>query len=578
MNIKSFLIKKIQLAMIKCGAPDNFNPQVYVSNKPKFGNYQVNGIMSLAKYLNKNSYQLAEQVLINLKLRFLANKIEIVKPGFINIFLNKSWLQREAMKILKSPRIGISKNHNPQTIIVDYSSPNAAKEMHVGHIRSTIIGDSMVRTLEFLGHKVIRANHIGDWGTQFGMLIAYLEKNINYNNQKINSISRIEQCYCYAKYLYDHDENFAKTARKYVVKLQNGDLYCTDIWKKLVNISIKQNQLLYKRLNVTLSNNDIIGESFYNNMLPEVVNDLKSQGLALESQGAIVVFTNHFYDKKGNKMGVIVQKNDGAYLYATTDIACVKYRYETLNANRIIYYVDSRQKQHLSQVWDIARQAKYIPKNLLLEHHYFGMIMDKNGVPFKTREGGTIKLSALLDESVNRAKQLIMNKNPLIDKFLLQKTAEIIGIAAVKYADLMKNRTTNYIFDWDKILSFDGNTALYIQYAYARISSLLRKSQVNINVNNDKIILINDYETCLITQIIQFEETLKQVEIDGTPHLICNYLYTLTYNFSKFYENCTILNIKNNTLKASRLLIVLLTSKILKQGLELLGIQTIENI
>lgn len=307
--------------------------------------------------------------------------------------------------------------------MVDYSAPNVAKEMHVGHLRSTIIGDAAVRTTEFLGHNVIRANHVGDWGTQFGMLIAWLEKQQQENAGEME-LADLEGFYRDAKKHYDEDEEFAERARNYVVKLQSGDEYFREMWRKLVDITMTQNQITYDRLNVTLTRDDVMGESLYNPMLPGIVADLKAKGLAVESEGATVVFLDEFKNKEGEPMGVIIQKKDGGYLYTTTDIACAKYRYETLHADRVLYYIDSRQHQHLMQAWAIVRKAGYVPESVPLEHHMFGMMLGKDGKPFKTRAGGTVKLADLLDEALERARRLVAEKNRICQPTRNGKTGQ----------------------------------------------------------------------------------------------------------------------------------------------------------
>ncbi|MEQ4583068.1 MAG: arginine--tRNA ligase, partial [Pantoea agglomerans] len=410
MNIQALLSAKVSQAMVLAGAPADCEPQVRQSARVQFGDYQANGIMAVAKKLGQAPRQLAETVIQHLDLTGIASKVEIAGPGFINIFLDHNWLASHAREALRLPRLGVQLAE-PQTIVVDYSAPNVAKEMHVGHVRSTIIGDAAVRTLEFLGHKVIRANHVGDWGTQFGMLIAFLEKQQNEDHAEM-ALADLEGFYREAKRTYDEDPEFAERARSYVVKLQGGDDYCRQMWKKLVDITMSQNQKIYDRMNVTLTRNDVMGESLYNDMLPGIVSDLKQKGLAVESEGATVVFLDEFQNKEGEPMGVIIQKKDGGYLYTTTDIACAKYRYETLKADRVLYYIDSRQHQHLVQAWTIVRKAGYVPESVPLEHHAFGMMLGKDGRPFKTRSGGTIKLSDLLDEAYQRAYTLVREKNP----------------------------------------------------------------------------------------------------------------------------------------------------------------------
>ncbi|MDI6636109.1 arginine--tRNA ligase [Pantoea dispersa] len=576
MNIQALLSDKVSQAMVAAGAPADCEPQVRQSAKVQFGDYQANGIMAVAKKLGQVPRQLAEQVVQHLDLAGIASKVDIAGPGFINIFLDRQWLAQQAAQALQLPRLGVSEV-TPQTIVIDYSAPNVAKEMHVGHVRSTIIGDAAVRTQEFLGHNVIRANHVGDWGTQFGMLIAYLEKQQNEHHEDI-ALADLEAFYREAKRTYDEDEAFAERARGYVVKLQGGDEYCRSMWKKLVDITMSQNQQVYDRLNVTLTRKDVMGESLYNDMLPGIVADLRQKGLAVTSEGATVVFLDEFKNKEGEPMGVIIQKKDGGYLYTTTDIACAKYRYETLHADRVLYYIDSRQHQHLQQAWTIVRKAGYVPESVPLEHHAFGMMLGKDGRPFKTRSGGTIKLSDLLDEAVERAHALVSEKNPEMSADELKELAEVVGIGAVKYADLSKSRTTDYIFDWDNMLAFEGNTAPYMQYAYTRVLSVFRKAGIEADSLRGDIILTDEREALLATRLLQFEETITQVARDGTPHVMCAYLYDLAGLFSGFYEHCPILSAEEENVRNSRLQLAALTAKTLKQGLDTLGIKTVERM
>ena len=575
-NIQALLSAKVSQAMVLAGAPADCEPQVRQSARVQFGDYQANGIMAVAKKLGQAPRQLAEAVIQHLDLTGIASKVEIAGPGFINIFLDHNWLATHARQALSLPRLGVQLAE-PQTIVVDYSAPNVAKEMHVGHVRSTIIGDAAVRTLEFLGHNVIRANHVGDWGTQFGMLIAFLEKQQNEDHAEM-ALADLEGFYREAKRTYDEDPEFAERARSYVVKLQGGDEYCRQMWKKLVDITMSQNQKIYDRMNVTLTRNDVMGESLYNDMLPGIVSDLKQKGLAVESEGATVVFLDEFQNKEGEPMGVIIQKKDGGYLYTTTDIACAKYRYETLNADRVLYYIDSRQHQHLVQAWTIVRKAGYVPESVPLEHHAFGMMLGKDGRPFKTRSGGTIKLSDLLDEAYQRAYTLVREKNPEMSEAEVKTLAEVVGISAVKYADLSKSRTTDYIFDWDNMLAFEGNTAPYMQYAYTRVLSVFRKAGINADSLDAEIVISEEREAQLATRLLQFEEVITQVARDGTPHVMCAYLYDLAGLFSGFYEHCPILSAESDATRLSRLQLAALTAKTLKQGLDTLGIDTVERM
>ena len=577
MNIQSILSEKIKQAMIAAGADAQCEALVRQSGKVQFGDYQANGIMPAAKKLGLNPREFAQSVLDKAELQDIAEKTEIAGPGFINIFLKDTWLTDNISRAVQDPKLGV---HNPekQTVVVDYSSPNVAKEMHVGHLRSTIIGDAVVRTLEFLGNHVIRANHVGDWGTQFGMLIAYLEKMENEHASEME-LSDLEAFYRAAKKHYDEDPVFAEKARNYVVKLQSGDEYCRTMWQKLVKITMQQNQHNYDRLNVTLTNKDVMGESLYNPMLPGIVEDLKKQGLAVDDDGALVVYLDEFKNKDGDPMGVIVQKKDGGFLYTTTDIAAAKYRYETLKANRVLVFSDTRQSQHMQQAWLITRKAGYVPDSFQLEHKNFGMMLGKDGKPFKTRSGDTVKLADLLDEAIERAGVLISQKSTALSEQEKADVIEAVGIGSVKYADLSKNRTTDYVFDWDNMLSFEGNTAPYMQYAYTRIRSIFNRSQIALSeVEQAQLSITDEKERALAIKLLQFEEAVQVVGKEGTPHVLCAYLYELAGVFSSFYEHCPILNNDDQQVKLSRLKLALLTERTLKQGLDLLGIKTVEKM
>ncbi|WPC74900.1 arginine--tRNA ligase [Vibrio porteresiae] len=576
MNIQALINDKVSQALEAAGAPAGSPAAVRQSAKPQFGDYQANGVMGVAKQLGTNPREFAQKVLDVLDLEGIASKTEIAGPGFINIFLSDEFLAKSAESALADARLGVAKEA-AQTIVADYSAPNVAKEMHVGHLRSTIIGDAVVRTLEFLGHKVIRANHIGDWGTQFGMLIANLERVQQENGEISMELSDLEAFYRESKKLYDEDEVFAEKARNYVVKLQGGDEYCRDMWTKLVDITMEQNQRNYDRLNVSLTRKDVMGESMYNDMLPGIVADLKAQGLAKEDDGAQVVYLDEYQNKDGDPMGVIVQKRDGGYLYTTTDIACAKYRYETLGADRVLYFIDSRQHQHLMQAWTIVRKAGYIPESVSLEHHAFGMMLGKDGRPFKTRAGGTVRLAALLDEAEERAAALIEAKNPELSAEEKNNIATTVAMAAVKYADLSKHRTTDYVFDWDNMLAFEGNTAPYMQYAYTRVASIFSKAGISMDELSGSIQVSEEKEKALVAKLMQFEEAVQSVAREGQPHILCGYLFELAGQFSGFYEACPILNAEEDV-KNSRLKLAALTAKTIKQGLSLLGINTLERM
>lgn len=574
MNIQNLISIDIKKALINSGAPKNCDPLIFRTVNLNISDYQSNAAMKIAKVLKLDPYQFAKNVILKIKNSNMYHTIKIAKPGFINIILNRDWLSKKLEIALYSDRLDIN-FVTPQNIVVDYSSPNIAKEMHIGHLRSTIIGDATVRIIEFLGHNVIRSNHIGDWGTHFGMLIAYIHNDKKKSISKI-SLTDIEKLYQKAKIKYDLDPEFAKLSREYVVKLQNEDQYCQYLWKKLIDVTIKYNAKIYKKLNVTLKNKHIMGESSYKNMLPEVISDLKKKGIAVKNKGSLIVVLEKYKNRYGNPMGVVIQKKDGGYLYSIIDIACIKYRCEILKADKILYYTDSRQNQYLLQIWEIAKKAGYIPKNVKVEHHMFGMMLSDNKRPFQTRTGNTIKLSLLLDEAIKKAKKIIKQKNLDLSEEKIHELSNIIGIGAIKYADLSKNRITNYIFNWDEMLSFEGNTAPYIQYAYTRIMSIIKKSKTPPLSLKGDIILSKKFEIELALILLQFEEKITYAADKGTPHIICGYLYKLSGIFSNFYENCSILFSENTEISISRLKLSLLTAKTIKLGLNLLGINTID--
>lgn len=538
------------------------------------GDFASNVALMLSKSLHQNPRALAEEIIAHLPHDPRIAKTEIAGPGFINFFVSDESLCATLSAMLADPRLGVAKADKPQRVVVDYSAPNVAKEMAVHHIRSTVIGDAVVRTLEFLGHDVIRANHVGDWGTQFGMLIAYLERKENESGEGMD-LSDFEAFYREAKQAYDSDPDFAVTARRYVVLLQGGDPYCKAMWQKLVTMTMEQNQRIYDRLDVTLTEKDVMGESLYNPMLPGIVADLISKGLAVEDDGAIVVYLNEFTNRDGQPMGVIVRKKDGGYLYTTTDIACVKYRVDTLKAERILYFIDSRQHQHLMEAWTIARKAGYLPANVSVEHDAFGMMLGRDGRPFKTRTGGTVKLKDLLDEAEERVSKLLEERGSALEGDIRREVIHNIAVGAVKYADLSKNRTTDYIFDWDLMLAFDGNTAPYLQYAYSRIRAIFRKS----DKKPGNFILNEEAETALANKLTAFPEAVRQVGDKAMPHLLCTYLYELSGTFMRFYESCPVLKEGvSDEVRASRLALCDLTSRVLKQGLNLLGIRVMEQM
>lgn len=577
MNIHALLISRFTQALEKMGISDAPVP-VARSGRPEFGEYQFNGAMALAKKLKQKPRDIAAAILEQVSLDDVASKLEIAGPGFINIHLSDSWLAEQCQRAKMSERAGIAEQTS-KTVVVDYSSPNLAKEMHVGHLRTTIIGDAVVKLLEFLGHKVIRQNHMGDWGTQFGMLLAHLSDKLSSNQVAQTALSDLEDFYRGAKVRFDEEEGFADRAREYVVKLQSGDQQCAKLWQLFIDVSISHSEDVYSKLNVSLSRNDIMGESAYNDDLPKVIAQLKEKGIAVEDQGAQVVFIPELADKEGNPAVYIVQKSGGGYLYSTTDLAAMRYRSGTLNADRTLILTDARQALHFKQTEIVGRKAGFMRPEQSYEHCPFGMMLGSDGKPFKTRSGGTVKLVDLLDEAVQRAGKLLAERDTNLAADELAEVARKVGIGAVKYADLSKNRTTDYIFHWDTMLSFEGNTAPYLLYAYARSQRILQHAGVDIDSLDQNVTLGHEQEHALAVQLLQFEEQLVLVAREATPHILCTYLYELASRFMSFYEACPIL--KDNvadSVKNSRLTLVALAAKQLKLGLELLGIETLEKM
>ncbi|WP_016956798.1 arginine--tRNA ligase [Catenovulum agarivorans] len=579
MKVKQLLTNKVHAAMQAAGIPAEHGPHIALSKQAQFGDYQANGILGAAKQLKTNPRALAQQVVEQLDLSDIASKVEIAGPGFINIFLAQTWLSDTLNQNLADERCGVTATEQPLTCVVDYSSPNLAKEMHVGHLRSTIIGDAVVRALEFQGHKVIRQNHMGDWGTQFGMLIAHLETILADNSVAEVALSDLETFYREAKKRFDDDEDFANTAREYVVKLQGGDAKCIELWQQFIDISVSHSEEVYNKLNVTLSRDDIRPESAYNDMLQDIVKDLQQQGLAVEDQGAQVVFLEELADKEGNPSPVIIQKSGGGFLYATTDLAALKYRGQTLKADRNLYFIDARQSLHMQQVFTLAKKAGFVAQEMSLEHHAFGTMMGSDGKPFKTRSGGTVKLVELLDESVARAQELIAQRSTDLTEQEQQEIARVVGIGAVKFADLSKHRTSDYIFNWDSMLSFDGATAPYLQYAYTRVKSIFAKAGTDVADITGPINIEAEQERSLAIKLLQFEDTLELVTAEAHPHVLCQYLFELASAFMSFYEACPILKSDVELqVQQSRLAISRWTASVIKQGLTLLGIATTEKM
>ncbi|HUU92014.1 MAG TPA: arginine--tRNA ligase [Phycisphaerae bacterium] len=603
-------------AAIRAAFPDAADAPAIVmqAQDERFGDYQANGAMALAKRLGKKPRDVAAEIVAKADLAGIAETPEIAGPGFINITLSPDWLAARLAEMLTDQRLGVPSPAERQTIVVDYSAPNLAKEMHVGHLRSTIIGDALVRVLEFLGHTVIRQNHVGDWGTQIGMLVAYIEREgliqpvedwqEAFFSDKV--LDDLEALYRESKQMFDADDEFAREARETVVRLQGGDERTLNIWHCFLVVSVGHCRKVYERLGVLLTNDDIRGESAYNDVLPGIVEALTARGLLSESEGAQCVFLDEFKAKDGSPLPLIVQKSDEGYLYATTDLAAIAFRTgnlpETANpsseirnpksprAKRVLYVVDARQSLHFRMVFAVARAAGFASEDVSLEHVGFGMMLGPDSRPFKTREGGTVKLMDLIDEAEKRARTLLEEKQAELpeDQRTVSDTdkpeiARIVGIGALKYADLAQNRTKDYVFSWDKMLSLDGNTAPYMQYAFARIHSIARKGGLDLAevarepTPGEAFSLAEPAERRLAVALLQFPETVEAVAAECLPHVLCGYLYRLAGAFMGFYETCPVLKAEE-PVRTSRLRLCALTAKVIEKGLGLLGIETAERM
>ena len=579
MRIKEILNQRFSAAMQAAGVPSECSPILALSGKPQFGDYQANGAMAAAKRLKMNPRDLAEKIIQHADLDGIADRLEIAGPGFINIHLCDAFLTASLGTNTLYTQSESDLDGTQKRVVVDYSSPNLAKEMHVGHLRSTIIGDAVARVLEYQGHTVLRQNHMGDWGTQFGMLIAELEQQLSEGEQAELALGDLELFYQQSKKHFDADLEFADTARAYVVKLQSGDAHCRGLWQKFIQVSVAHNLEIYAQLNVGLTAEHIMPESAYNDDLQNVLDDLLAKALAVESDGAKVVFLDELADKNGNPSPMIVQKSGGGFLYATSDLAAMRYRVGQLQADRILYFIDARQSLHMKQVFAAARKADYVSDAVSLEHHPFGTMMGKDGRPFKTRSGGTVKLADLLVEAVERAEQLLRSKNTDLGEDEISNIARSVGIGAIKYADLSKTRTNDYIFDWDAMLSFEGNTAPYLQYAYTRIRSIFRKAGISAESFSAEISITEPQEKALIMKLLQFDNVVDQVAAEGYPHILCNYVYELASAYMTFYEHCPVLKDEvPEELQKSRLQLCKLTSETIAKGLDLLGIEVMEKM
>jgi arginyl-tRNA synthetase len=558
------------------------DPLLVLSSNPKFGDYQANMAMGLAKKLGQQPRSIAQSIVDNLAVSQVCEVPQIAGPGFINFTVKPAHLAAQLQQIQSDKRLGIAVANPPQRVVVDFSSPNIAKEMHVGHLRSTILGDCIARVLEFRGHEVLRLNHVGDWGTQFGMLILFLREAYP---QALTTADALDlgdlvALYKQAKQRFDEDAEFQEAARREVVKLQAKDPESIAAWKLLCSQSRREFQVIYDRLNIQLTER---GESFYNPYLAAVVDDLRETGLLVESEGAQCVFPAGFTNRDGDPLPVIIQKTDGGYNYATTDLAAIKYRIETDGANRIIYITDAGQANHFAQFFQVARLANWIPDDVEITHVPFGLVLGEDGKKIKTRSGETIKLKELLDEAIDTFRtdlesRLATEERQETPEFIAN-SAQVVGLSAVKYADLSQNRLSNYVFSFDKMLALQGNTAPYMLYAYARINGISRKGGIDFEQldDNAKIILNEELELTLAKHLLELATIITEVERDLLPNRLCQYLFELSQKFNQFYDKHNVLH-SEEPLRTSRLILCDLTAKTLRLGLDLLGIPVLDRM
>lgn len=572
MRIKDLIDQAASRALAAAGA-DDAPAIVKQAQRPEFGHYQVNGVMGAARQLGRNPRELASDVVAQLDLPE-ARHVEVAGPGFVNVHLDPAFVAAQLAEVRRSERLAIEPRAR-QTVVIDYSAPNLMKEMHIGHLRTNSIGDALARILEFLGQKVIRANHVGDWGAQFGSLLAYLDELGQ--NEITTELKDLEEFYRHASARFKSDAVFAGKARDFVVRLQGGDEHCLKLWELFIETSIDHCQDVYERLDITLTRDDLDAESSYNDMLPEIVDELTGKGLITESEGALCVFLDEFKGKDGKPLPAIVRKSDGGYPYMATDLAAVRHRVRNLGADKSLYVVGAPQALHFQQVFAVARAAGWLEDRHDFRHLPFGNILKEDGKMFKTREGADVKLADVIDEAVRRARTLVSEKDPDLEDARRNEIARVVGIGAIKYAELSKNRTTDYVFDWDTLLSFEGNTAPYLQYAYTRVRSVFKRAAIDPAILDGEPLLDTDIEMQLGVKLLQFGESLDAVLEDYQANILCAYLFELAGIFMTFYESCPVLKADEPT-RTSRLILCDLTARTIRQGLELLGIRTVEQM
>ncbi|QKD82433.1 arginine--tRNA ligase [Thermoleptolyngbya sichuanensis A183] len=581
----ALLRSRLEAALVAAFGPDlaDADPVLVPASNPKFGDYQANGAMGLAKRLGMAPKAIASQLLDHLDVSDLCDPPEVAGPGFINLRLKPEYLEAQLKAIQANPRLGVAPVANPKRVIVDYPSPNIAKEMHVGHLRPCVIGDALARILEFLGHDVLRLSHIGDWGTPFGMLIAYLREA--YPDALAGGeldLGDLATFYRAAKKRFDEDTDFQEAARLAVVKLQAGDPETIQAWKVVCDLSNRTNRKIFDLMGLSPKIQER-GESFYNPLLPDVIAELDRLGLLVEDQGAKCVFLDGFTNKEGKPLPLIVQKSDGGYNYATTDLAAIRYRVTEDRVQRVIYPVGAEQINHFAQIFQVGKRAGWITDETEFVHTPLGNILGEDGKKLKSRSGEAARLVDLLEEAIARARAdleaRLTEENRTESEDFIVHVANVVGIGAIKYADLSQNRTSSYIFSYDKMLALQGNTAPYMLYAYVRVQGISRKGGIDFEAlgDNSRVVLQDEAEFALAKSLLQFDEVLSAVEADLLPNRLCEYLFDLSKTFNQFYDRCPILQAEDPQ-RTSRLLLADLTARTIKLGLSLLGIQVLERM
>ncbi|NJL40447.1 MAG: arginine--tRNA ligase [Leptolyngbyaceae cyanobacterium SM1_4_3] len=559
------------------------DPILVPASNPKFGDYQANVAMSLAKRLGKAPRAIAEQVIQHLDLSEFCEPPTVAGAGFINLTFKTNYLEEQLRCVQADPRLGVASLESQKRAIVDYPSPNIAKEMHVGHLRPSVIGDCIARILEFLGYEVLRLSHVGDWGTPFGMLIAYLREAYPeaLKSDENLDLGDLASFYRHAKKRFDQDAAFQDTARLSVVQLQAGDEETLRAWKIVCDLSNRTNQRIFDLMG--LSPLIIRGESFYNAYLPDVIEELDRIGLLVEDSGAKCVFLEGFTNKEGNPLPLIVQKSDGGYNYATTDLAAIRYRVNVDKVDRVVYPVGAEQTNHFAQIFQVGKRAGWITDEVEFVHTPLGSVLGEDGKKLKSRSGEAIRLEDMLNEAIAHARTDLENRlkeegREESEEFISHST-QVIGISAVKYADLSQNRTSNYVFSYDKMLARQGNTAVYMLYAYVRTRGISRKGNINFEeLGSDcPVVLKEDEEFVLVKHLLRLDETLSAIEHDLLPNQLCQYLFELSQKFNQFYDRCTVLDAKE-PIRTSRLVLCDLTARTIKLGLSLLGIPVLERM